>query len=69
MNSAQTAGHRGGWQRQAESAELADGVSQHVEAIGKLRLPLPPILNALKSSQTLTSGTHGFLLIVRRSDG
>jgi hypothetical protein len=32
-----------GWQRQAESSELADG-SDHLcgKAIGKLRLPLPP---------------------------
>jgi hypothetical protein len=40
-----------GWQRQAEPAELADGVPQYMAAIGKLRLPLPPILNAPKCSQ------------------
>ncbi len=31
-----------GWQRQAESSELADGVHAYAGAIGKLRLPLPP---------------------------
>jgi hypothetical protein len=31
-----------GWQRQAESPELADGLEAQAEAIGKLRLPLPP---------------------------
>jgi hypothetical protein len=44
-----------GWQRQAEPAELADGVPQYVKAIGKLRLPLPPILNALRPRQTLNA--------------
>jgi hypothetical protein len=28
-------------------AELADGIGQYVGAIGKLRLPLPTIFNAL----------------------
>jgi hypothetical protein len=32
----------GGWQRQAESSELADGTGVYAGAIGKLRLPLPP---------------------------
>ena len=31
-----------GWQRQAQSAELADGVGLHPDAIGKHALPLPP---------------------------
>ena len=31
-----------GWQRQAQPAELADGVGLHPDAIGKHGLPLPP---------------------------
>jgi hypothetical protein len=33
-----------GWQRQAESSELADGLGTYPRAIGKLRLPLPPLI-------------------------
>jgi hypothetical protein len=36
-------GQEQGWQRQAESSELADGVGAYAGAIGKLRLPLPPV--------------------------
>jgi hypothetical protein len=37
-----------GWQRQAESSELADGSSRVVErTIGKPRLPLPPGVESL----------------------
>jgi len=57
-----------GWQRQAESgppiaihrdwepsSELADGIGAYAGAIGKLRLPLPPIkvLNAKKPTHHL----------------
>jgi hypothetical protein len=33
-----------GWQRQAESSELADGLGTYSRASGKLRLPLPPMI-------------------------
>jgi len=36
-----------GWPRQAESSELADGPGTHTRAIGKLRLPRPPLISGL----------------------
>jgi hypothetical protein len=50
--SAHSAGIRDGWQRQAESAELADGVSHAEGPSANCRLPLPPTVSSLNSGAT-----------------
>ena len=56
-----------GWQRQAESSELADGVQAHIQAIGKLTLAAATHLDLYSLPTVLRQSQYyliGFCLVM-----